>query len=82
MNMYLRDSNNWQQHNAYPINEHVSQIPLTGTMTQKVRLNHTVVCRVIGIVFKFCQTHGTLHQRTSQFLCQYLGSEIYTTRSI
>jgi len=46
MNVYSGDSNNWQQHNAIPINKHVSEIPLTGTMTQKVRLNHTIVCHV------------------------------------
>ena len=33
----------------------------------------------IGIVFTFCQTHGTLHHRTSQIPWQYLGSEICTT---
>jgi len=34
--MHLSDLNNWQQHNAAPINKHVSEIPVTGMMTQKV----------------------------------------------
>jgi len=31
-------------HNAIPVNKHVSEIPLSGTLTQKVCLNHTFVC--------------------------------------
>jgi len=46
--MYLRDSNNWQQCNAIPINKHASGIPLTGTMIQNVRLNHTAFFTHIG----------------------------------
>jgi len=44
--MHLWDLKNLQQLNAIPINEHVSEIPLTSTMSQKVALNFTIFCHV------------------------------------
>jgi len=63
--MYLWDSNNWQLHNAIPINKLIymylrDSITWNGWALQwpkgiKLRLNHTVVCHVYrDSIFKFC----------------------------
>jgi len=60
------------------MNKHNSEILLTGTMTQKYASIILLFVTYIGIVFKYCQTYGSLHQWTSQLLWHYLGSETYT----
>jgi len=46
-------------------------------MTQKCAEIIRLFVMYIGIVFKFCQTHGTLYHWTSQIPWQYLDRIIH-----